>query len=243
MCITLFWYISLPSWHDYDVKLLNFTFCGGRKHKTTTLFFFSQTLIQSFSIQFQKNPPAFEEFKEVEYARLRVWSISNTVFNWRLRIAVAVVAWALYYVKSFTTFDWSVISFLLVPDMVLAKMNIQEHQHVSTPYEFLVSVIWPALYSWQCLTKQFLHLSKRMKKRLQHANSVNVLAHARVNLIRYKSLRKFVHSFDPSLIPFQPRFCKLFGDKYKASMMFLFLYLLLLIELISFPYILSQVTG
>ena len=109
MCITLFWYISLPSWHDYDVKLLNFTFCGGRKHKTTTLFFFSQTLIQSFSIQFQKNPPAFEEFKEVEYARLRVWSISNTVFNWRLRIAVAVVAWALYYVKSFTTFDWSVI--------------------------------------------------------------------------------------------------------------------------------------
>ena len=220
MCITLFWYISLPSWHDYDVKLLNFTFCGGRKHKTTTLFFFSQTLIQSFSIQFQKNSPTFEEFKEVEYARLRVWSSSNTVFNWRLRIAVAVVAWALYYVKSFTTFDWSVISFLLVPDMVLAKMNIQEHQHVSTPYEFLVSVIWPALYSWQCLTKQFLHLSKRMKKRLQHANSVNVLAHARVNLIRYKSLRNFVHSFDPSLIPFQPRFCKLFRDKYKASMFF-----------------------
>ena len=47
-------------------------FFGGRKHKTTTPFFFSKTLIQSFSIQFQKNSPTFDEFKEVEYARLRV---------------------------------------------------------------------------------------------------------------------------------------------------------------------------
>ena len=70
--MTLFWYISLPSWHDYDVKLLYFTFCGGRKHKTTTLVFFSQTLIQSFSIQFQKNSPTFDELNEMEYARLRV---------------------------------------------------------------------------------------------------------------------------------------------------------------------------
>ena len=35
--------ISLPSLHDYDVKLPNFTFGGGRDHKfkTTTPFFFS----------------------------------------------------------------------------------------------------------------------------------------------------------------------------------------------------------
>ena len=72
MYITLFWYICPPSWHDYDVKLPNFMFFGGRKHKTTTLFFFSKTLIQSFSIQFQKNSPTFDEFKEVEYAPLRV---------------------------------------------------------------------------------------------------------------------------------------------------------------------------
>ena len=31
-------YISLPSFHDYDVKLPNLTFCGGREQKTTTLF-------------------------------------------------------------------------------------------------------------------------------------------------------------------------------------------------------------
>ena len=71
-CITLSWYISLPSWHDYDVKRLYLSFCGGRKHKTTTLFFFSQTLIQSFSIQFQKNSPTFDELNEMEYAQLRV---------------------------------------------------------------------------------------------------------------------------------------------------------------------------
>ena len=31
-------YISLPSFHDYDVKLPNLTFCGGREQKTTTFF-------------------------------------------------------------------------------------------------------------------------------------------------------------------------------------------------------------
>ena len=91
-CITLSWYISLPSWHDYDVKRLYLSFCGGRKHKTTALFFFSQTLIQSFSIQFQKNSPTFDELNEMEYAQLRVWSSANTLFNWRFRIAVVVVS-------------------------------------------------------------------------------------------------------------------------------------------------------
>ena len=33
-----------------DVKRPNFTFCGGREHKTTTSFFFSWTSIQSFKI-------------------------------------------------------------------------------------------------------------------------------------------------------------------------------------------------
>ena len=42
-----FLYISLPSLHDYDVKIPNFTFCGGHEHKTTTFFFYSWTSIQS----------------------------------------------------------------------------------------------------------------------------------------------------------------------------------------------------
>ena len=40
---------------DYDVKILHFTFCGERKHTTTTFFLFSGTSKQSFRIQLQKN--------------------------------------------------------------------------------------------------------------------------------------------------------------------------------------------
>ena len=34
-----FWYIPLPSLHNVDVKLLNFTFYGGRKIASTKLSF------------------------------------------------------------------------------------------------------------------------------------------------------------------------------------------------------------
>ena len=34
-----FWYISLPSLHDYDVKMSNYKFYGGRKQAMTILFF------------------------------------------------------------------------------------------------------------------------------------------------------------------------------------------------------------
>ena len=34
-----FLYISLPSLHDYDVKMPNFTFYGGRKQATTKFYF------------------------------------------------------------------------------------------------------------------------------------------------------------------------------------------------------------
>ena len=38
---TLFLHISLPTLHDHDMNIPNFTFCGGRDHNTTTFFFFS----------------------------------------------------------------------------------------------------------------------------------------------------------------------------------------------------------
>ena len=49
-----FLYISLQSLYNYDVKMPNFTFCGGREHTTTTFVFFSWTLIKFFRIQIQK---------------------------------------------------------------------------------------------------------------------------------------------------------------------------------------------
>ena len=51
-CITLLCkFLLLPLLPDYDVKILNFTFCGRREHKTTTSFIFSWISIQSLSIQ------------------------------------------------------------------------------------------------------------------------------------------------------------------------------------------------
>ena len=32
--------ISLLSLHDYDMKMPDFTFCGGHEHQTMTFFFF-----------------------------------------------------------------------------------------------------------------------------------------------------------------------------------------------------------
>ena len=49
-----FWYISLPSLHDYNLKLPNFKFCGGREQKTVTFSFFSWTSIQRVRIPLQK---------------------------------------------------------------------------------------------------------------------------------------------------------------------------------------------
>ena len=39
LALFFFFYISLPSLHDYDVKFPNFTFCGGRESKTTSFLF------------------------------------------------------------------------------------------------------------------------------------------------------------------------------------------------------------
>ena len=62
-----FLYISLPSLHDYSMKLPNFMFRRGREQKTTTFsLFFSWTLMQSFRIQLQKNLPRIDKLNKME---------------------------------------------------------------------------------------------------------------------------------------------------------------------------------
>ena len=56
----------LSSLHDYDVKMSNFSFYGGRELKTTTFLFFSWTSIQSFRTQVQKILPTFDELSDME---------------------------------------------------------------------------------------------------------------------------------------------------------------------------------
>ena len=77
-----FSYISLPSLHDYDVKIPNFTFWRVREQRTTLSFFFSCTLTQSFSIQLQKNLPTLDELNEMELAWLTLRQREFT-FKWR----------------------------------------------------------------------------------------------------------------------------------------------------------------
>ena len=62
---------------DYDLKLLNFTFCGGRAQDNDLLFLFLNW-IQSVRTQFQKNYPTFDEMNEMEYARLNLKQREHT---------------------------------------------------------------------------------------------------------------------------------------------------------------------
>ena len=78
-----FLYISLPSLYDYDLKMPNFTFCGGREHTTTTFFFFSWTSIQPVRIQLLKKCQHLMNnlLKEMKYARLSLKQRDYT-FKW-----------------------------------------------------------------------------------------------------------------------------------------------------------------
>ena len=79
----LFLNIFLPSLHDYNVKLPNFTFRRGREQKTTTFFFSSGTLIESFKIQFQQKFAIIWRIKR-DGTRLSLRQRKFT-FKWRLR--------------------------------------------------------------------------------------------------------------------------------------------------------------
>ena len=70
-----FLYISLPSLHDYDVKIPNFTFNGGRNQATTN-FSFSQLISK-----FECSP---QEINSKEIRRLHLtfpanWNIGDKV--------------------------------------------------------------------------------------------------------------------------------------------------------------------
>ena len=61
---TLFLCISLPSAHYYDVKVPNFTFCGGREKRLS--FPFHELRYSQSRILLHKNLLTFDELNEVE---------------------------------------------------------------------------------------------------------------------------------------------------------------------------------
>ena len=56
-----FLYISFPFLHDYDVKMPNFAFYGGRKQATTKFYFSYCTWIWCLGIQLQEGSPTFDK--------------------------------------------------------------------------------------------------------------------------------------------------------------------------------------
>ena len=87
MCITLFLYISLKLLHDYDVKMPNFTFYGGRK-QATTKFSFSLTAVSKKS-----TPGKFNYIRHFQRIGLNAAKSEKTLIYFKSNVftAVAVV--------------------------------------------------------------------------------------------------------------------------------------------------------
>ena len=82
-CITLFCTFFFPSLHDYVVKMPKFTYCGGRKHNTTALFFFYWSSLQSWN-----STPEKKKCQHLTNWTSRnkgdvVWSSTTSLCKWR----------------------------------------------------------------------------------------------------------------------------------------------------------------
>ena len=80
--------ISFTSSHNCDVKLPNFTFCGGREHKKTIFFFFLSTLFVNLDTVLLNSTlekvAKVWQLKRVGIKGEGVWSSANSLFGWRL---------------------------------------------------------------------------------------------------------------------------------------------------------------
>ena len=134
-----FLYPSLPSLHDSVIRRECAEFHGGGKHKTTTFFFFPfffpLTSMQTLG---------FNPWKICKHLTIwRRWDNREFTFKWQVQLRHVIYVWLVIL---------SYLFLILVPNMVLAKMNILTsratykaniwHLHVSTPYEFLVHAIF-----------------------------------------------------------------------------------------------------
>ena len=80
-----FFYISLPFLHDYDMKMPNFAFYGGRKQATTKVYFSFWIWMQFTGIQFQDGSPTFWQSKwvgiiAIKTERTQIHFLSDVLF-------------------------------------------------------------------------------------------------------------------------------------------------------------------
>ena len=86
-----FLYISLPSLY-YNGKMPNFTFCGGREHKTMPFFFFSWTSIQRVRIPLQKKIANVWRIEQDEISAIKFETVRLHFCDVFVAAAAAVVA-------------------------------------------------------------------------------------------------------------------------------------------------------
>ena len=80
----VFLYISLPSLHDYDVKIPNFSFCEGREHGNGfLLLFLNFDTVSEFNSR--KNCQDLTNWIR-QNKRIKVWNSATSPFKWRFLI-------------------------------------------------------------------------------------------------------------------------------------------------------------
>ena len=74
-----FLYISFPFLHDYDVKMPNFAFYGGRKQATTKFYFSFWAWIWSLEIQLQEGSPKWVGMIAIKTERTQIHFLSDVL--------------------------------------------------------------------------------------------------------------------------------------------------------------------
>ena len=132
------------------MKVPNFTSCGGREKRLS--FPFPELRYSPSRILLHKNLLTFDELNEVENKRDKVWVSANSLFKWRFRSCrhrwVGAITWS--QIRSSRSRSLiGQLSFVLVPNIVLAKMNTHELRqskciwelHLQTPNELLLVLV------------------------------------------------------------------------------------------------------
>ena len=115
-----FWNISLPPPHDYGVKVPSFTFVEGKNRRQRLFFFFSWTSIQSSKFNSEKVADIWRT------ERRRHCCLRSQFFG------AGAGTWSTISLRRLQSLIGQ-LSFLLVPNMVLAKMNIYERRRNWSP--------------------------------------------------------------------------------------------------------------
>ena len=98
-----FLYISLPPLHDYERKMPNFTFYGGRKQGTAKFSFSFWICIWFLGIRLKKSLLAFDKVNELEYkrrfrsggrSRRRRGVLKFPIYTWSNRLVHGCREWA-----------------------------------------------------------------------------------------------------------------------------------------------------